>query len=183
MIFIAVLCTITSLKGFEMLKLQSRDRKKVRIKGQGERDAKERFQNSANNPPPLQHTVSMTHHYFVTPRISETNLGGHIGGVTIPVWFEEARFAFFRDTLKGADFRHFVVRYEVDFKKEIFYGAEVEVQTVAEKIGNSSIVLSHDVCQNSELCATGKSIIVYIDKQTRQATPIPKEFRVLLQPG
>lgn len=125
----------------------------------------------------------MTHHYSITPRISETNQGGHIGGVVIPVWFEEARFAFFNDTFDNVEFRHFVVRYEVDFKKEIFYGTAVEVRTVAEKIGNSSIVLSHDVCQNDEICATGKSIVVYIDKETRQATAIPKDFRVLLQPG
>ena len=62
----------------------------------------------------------MTHHYSITPRISETNLGGHIGAVVIPVWFEEARFAFINEILQGAGFRHFLVRYEIDFKKEIF---------------------------------------------------------------
>ena len=123
----------------------------------------------------------MIHHYSITPRISETNLGGHIGAVVIPVWFEEARFAFINETLRGAGFRHFMVRYEIDFKKEIFYGTRVKIHTFVEKIGSSSITFIQEVIQNEDICAIGKSVSVYIDSETRKAKPIPQETKVLLQ--
>lgn len=123
----------------------------------------------------------MIHHYSITPRISETNLGGHIGAVVIPVWFEEARFAFINETLREDGFRHFMVRCEIDFKKEIFYGTRVKIHTFVEKIGNSSITFVQKVIQNENICAIGKSVSVYIDSETRKAQPIPQETKVLLQ--
>lgn len=121
----------------------------------------------------------MTHHYSITPRISETNLGGHIGAVVIPVWFEEARFAFIDEILQGAEFLHFIARYEIDFKKEIFYGTPVKIHTFVEKIGNRSITFSQEVIQNRELCAIGKSVAVSIDFQTRKTKSLPEETKLL----
>lgn len=123
----------------------------------------------------------MIHHYSITPRISETNLGGHIGAVVIPVWFEEARFAFINETLQGAGFRHFLVRYEIDFKKEIFYGTIAKIHTFVEKIGNRSITFGQEVIQNGDICATGKSVVVHIDSETRKAKSIPQETKGLFQ--
>lgn len=123
----------------------------------------------------------MIHHYSITPRISETNLGGHIGAVVIPVWFEEARFAFINDMLNGSEFRHFLVRYEIDFKKEIFYGKMVKVHTFVEKIGDRSITFGQEVIQNEEICAAGKSVVVYIDSATRKPEYIPQETKALFQ--
>ncbi|MFV0438255.1 MAG: acyl-CoA thioesterase [Desulfopila sp.] len=119
----------------------------------------------------------MTHQYSITPRISETNLGGHIGAVVIPVWFEEARFAFIRQALQGAGFRHFLIHYEIDFKKEIFYGTIANIHTSVEKIGNRSLTFAQEVVQNAEICATGKSVVVHIDAETRKAISIPDETK------
>lgn len=123
----------------------------------------------------------MAHHLSITPRISETNLGGHIGAVVIPVWFEEARFAYLNETLKGAEFRHFIVRFEIDFKKEIFYGTPVKIHTFVEKIGNSSFTLAQEVIQDGEICAVGKAVAVYVDSETRKVKPIPQEAAALFQ--
>lgn len=123
----------------------------------------------------------MTHHYSITPRISETNLGGHIGAVVIPVWFEEARFAFINEILQGAGFRHFLVRYEIDFKKEIFYGTIAKIHTFVEKIGNRSIIFGQEVIQNGDICVIGKSVVVHIDSETCEAEYIPEETKKLFQ--
>jgi acyl-CoA thioester hydrolase len=121
----------------------------------------------------------MMHHYSITPRISETNLGGHIGAVVIPVWFEEARFAFISETLQGAGFRHVLVRYEIDFKKEIFYGTIATIHTFVEKIGSRSITFGQEVIQNGDICAIGKSVVVHIDSGTRKAESIPQATKEL----
>ena len=123
----------------------------------------------------------MIHHYSITPRISETNLGGHIGAVVIPVWFEEARFAFINEKLQGAGFRHFLVRYEIDFKKEIFYGIVAKIHTHVEKIGDRSITFGQEVIQNGDICAIGKSVAVHIDSEIRKAKSIPQETKELFQ--
>ena len=127
--------------------------------------------------------VREIHHYSITPRISETNLGGHIGAVVIPVWFEEARFAFLNETLQGDRFRHFLVRYEIDFKKEIYYGTIVTIRTFVEKTGNCSMTFGQEVIQNADICAVGKTVAVHIDPDTRKAKPIPQEVKALLLPS
>lgn len=123
----------------------------------------------------------MIHHYSITPRISETNLGGHIGAVVIPVWFEEARFAFINETLQGVGFRHFIVRYEIDFKKEIFYGIIAKIHTFVEKIGGRSITFGQKVIQNGDICVIGKSTVVHIDSETRKMKSISQETKALFQ--
>jgi len=125
----------------------------------------------------------MIHNYCITPRISETNLGGHIGAVVIPVWFEEARFAFIEETLGGAGFLHYQVRYEIDFKKEIFHGTVATINTFVEKIGDHAITFGQQVIQNGDICAIGKSVVVHVDAKTHKAKSIPPETKELFLPA
>ena len=120
---------------------------------------------------------------IIRPRISETNLGGHIGAVVIPVWLEEARFEFINAALNGQSLRHFLVRYELDFRKEIFYGVDVVVETTVQKIGSRSVVFQQTVRQNDIVCAEGISTIAHIDSETKKTKIIPHDIKRLLESG
>jgi len=93
------------------------------------------------------------------------NGAGHISNTDFPAWLEESRIEFLQSARKGNTFEYFLARIELDFKKEIFLGADVLIKFSAEKIGNSSLAISQDVWQNDTLFAESRSVLVHINKQ------------------
>jgi acyl-CoA thioester hydrolase len=78
------------------------------------------------------------------PRFCDTDALGHINNTLLPVWFEQARdpvFRFFTPDLNPADWRLIVAKIELEFKRELFYGREVEIITSVQRIGNASFQL------------------------------------------
>ncbi|ATC93195.1 acyl-CoA thioesterase [Pseudoalteromonas tunicata] len=102
----------------------------------------------------------------IAPRFSETDVLGHINNTVLPVWFEAARvpiFKFFTPNLDPHQWRLIVAKIEVTFKGELFYGQDVEVKTMIEKIGGSSFVILQQAWQHGQCCAEGKTVMVRYD--------------------
>jgi len=100
------------------------------------------------------------------PRFSETDVLGHINNTVLPVWFEAARapiFRFFTPDLNPHDWKLIIANVEVSFVGELFYGAEVTINSSIEKIGNSSFVVRQEAYQNERCCAVGKTVMVRYD--------------------
>ena len=57
----------------------------------------------------------------------------------------------------------------------------MKIHTFVEKIGNRSIIFGQEVIQNGDICAIGKSVVVHIDLETREAEYIPQETKKLFQ--
>lgn len=115
---------------------------------------------------------------IVQPRISETNQGGHIGAIAIPVWFEEGRGEFFKQILEDSHFNFFMIRFDVEFKKEIFYDEEVLIKTQVDSASQSSIHFCQQAWQSGELKAVGKALVARVDAERRKPlrlTPWMKE--------
>ncbi|MCF6441031.1 acyl-CoA thioesterase [Pseudoalteromonas luteoviolacea] len=102
----------------------------------------------------------------IMPRFSETDVLGHINNTVLPVWFEAARapiFKIFTPDLNPHNWKLIVAKVEVIFKGELFYGQEVEVKTMIEKLGNSSFVILQQAWQHGECCAEGRTVMVRYD--------------------
>ncbi|AOT09817.1 acyl-CoA thioesterase [Pseudoalteromonas luteoviolacea] len=102
----------------------------------------------------------------IKPRFSETDVLGHINNTVLPVWFEAARvpiFKIFTPDLNPHNWKLIVAKVEVVFKGELFYGQEVEVKTMIEKLGNSSFVILQQAWQHGECCAEGRTVMVRYD--------------------
>lgn len=102
----------------------------------------------------------------IMPRFSETDVLGHINNTVLPVWFEAARapiFKIFTPDLNPHNWKLIVAKVEVVFKGELFYGQEVEIKTMIEKLGNSSFVILQQVWQHGECCAEGRTVMVRYD--------------------
>lgn len=100
------------------------------------------------------------------PRFSETDVLGHINNTVLPVWFEAARapiFRFFTPDLNPHDWKLIIANVEVSFVGELFYGAEVTINSSIEKVGNSSFVVRQEAYQNERCCAVGKTVMVRYD--------------------
>ena len=120
---------------------------------------------------------------ILTPRITEVNQSGHISNLAIMAWFEDARAditQLLNNNIHGMKFTSVIVRIDCQFKNEVFYGSDVEIKTIVEIIGNSSITINQKAFQKSMLVAESTPVIVYFNSHEKCATPIPDKLRKLL---
>jgi acyl-CoA thioester hydrolase len=117
----------------------------------------------------------------LSPRISETDLVGHVNNVAIAAWFEDLRVRYM-SSLTGwereggiGDFT--LASLTIDFVGETHYGADVVMTMRNVTLGNSSITLEGELHQGDKLTARGKAVMVYWDTQTRRPKRIPDSYR------
>ncbi|MGZ3592228.1 MAG: acyl-CoA thioesterase [Syntrophales bacterium] len=119
---------------------------------------------------------------IITPRISETNITGHIGHTVIPVWLEEGYEEIIQLFSRNlAEPSLITVNMNMDFLHEIFFGKDVEILTSVKKIGTSSFVLHQEVYQGGELCVRASTTLVHFNYSTHKPDPIPKNFLRILK--
>jgi len=117
-------------------------------------------------------------------RFSDTDMLGHVNNVAYVAIIESGRVAFARSGLLGPLTKKFVfvmARIEIDYRAEVHYPADILVGTCLISIGRSSIVLGTGVFTSSFCAATSLTTLVQIDTETRRATPIGKNLRVVME--
>jgi acyl-CoA thioester hydrolase len=118
----------------------------------------------------------------ITPRVSETNITGHIGHTEIPVWLEEGYEEIIRLFSRNlAEPSLITVNMNIDFLHEIFFGKDVEILTGVKKIGTSSFILHQEIYQDSKLCVRASTTLVHFNYSTHKPDPIPKTFLDILK--
>ncbi|AGT32192.1 thioesterase [Geobacillus genomosp. 3] len=120
---------------------------------------------------------------IITPRVSETDGVGHINNTTVPVWFEAGRheiFKLFTPDLSFKRWRMVIIRMEVDYVNQMYYGHDVTVYTGIERIGNTSLTIYEEIHQNGVVCAKGRAVYVNFNFDTGRPEPIPDDIRAKL---
>lgn len=116
----------------------------------------------------------------ITPRVSETDGAGHINNTTVPVWFEAGRHEIFRLFTPDFSFHNWkmvIVKMQVDYVRQIYYGRDAEVRTWIQKIGTKSLVIYEEIHQDGEVCAKGSSTYVNFNFDKQTSEPIPEHIR------
>ena len=119
------------------------------------------------------------------PRFNDTDALGHINNASMVTWMEESRrpiFKIFNPTLSVSKWNLIIARAEMDYISQCFFGKKVVIETGFEKIGNSSMVILHDMRQDGEIFASGKSVMVFFDYKANRSLPIPNNIREALSP-
>ena len=117
--------------------------------------------------------------YPIQPRISETDMMGHINNVSFAIWFEDARVSLMQG-IDGAgihELMFILAQVHIDYRAEVHYGHEVTSRVWVEKTGSSSITFGHEILQNGKVGATGQSVMVHLDAESRRPQPIPDKIR------
>ena len=123
----------------------------------------------------------------ITPRFCDTDLLGHVNNTTLPGWFEQARMPFFDlfcdniATATRSTFPLVLVQLDLDFRREIRLGTEVEVRTAVARLGTSSFTVRQEAWQSGVLCVEGQVVLVHFDHVGRQALPLTPTQRARLQ--
>lgn len=116
----------------------------------------------------------------ITPRLSETDLLGHINNTALGIWYEAGRtpvLDLMRETLIDFDQLMMAVRTEIDYIAELFYGTDVQLYTGFARIGISSVTYYQEAWQNGKKCGRASTTLVYVDNQSRRPKPVPDTVR------
>lgn len=120
----------------------------------------------------------------ITPSFADTDALGHINNASIVVWFEDARRPIFRLFVPDLDPKKWnliLAKIEVDYKSQATYTDEVEITTIVEEIGNSSVTIFHEAFQNGQKIASGTAVLVHYSYKAQKSISIPENIRKVLE--
>lgn len=121
----------------------------------------------------------------VTPRFGDADGLRHINNIALVEWFEVGRNPIFRMFTPDLDLSYekwklILVRTELDYLGQMYYGKDVEIRNYITHIGNSSFTIGHEAWQDGELKAKGKAVLVHFDFLNQKSVPIPDHIKAQL---
>ena len=118
----------------------------------------------------------------------DQDLFKHVNNAVYFRWFESSRVEYWHksglyDALQVSGFGPILASVTCNYKKQIKFPDTVLIGTKVEKLGVSSVTLSHDVFSqsNNAVSANGKSVIVMFDYQSQHPVPIVDEIRAIFE--
>jgi acyl-CoA thioester hydrolase len=72
------------------------------------------------------------------------------------------------------------VHIELDYKRPVAFNDEVVTEIVVTDLGRTSVTYEFTFTHAGEVIATGKIVAVFIDRESRRATPWPADVRAAL---
>lgn len=121
---------------------------------------------------------------IIEPRVSETDGVGHINNTTIPIWLEAGRNPIFKLFTPDDLFQHWkmiILKMNIEYVAQIYFGKNAEVRTWVKRIGNTSLELYEEIHQEGHLCVKGTAVYVNFNLETQTSEPIPEPIRMELQ--
>lgn len=124
----------------------------------------------------------MEHALFKTPvavRFKDLDAMGHVNNAVYATYFEEARAAFARQVLglTSLDAFDFVVaRLEIDFRRPVRYGEEIEAALWIGRVGQRSFTLEYRLSTGGDPVAEGRSVQVFYDYASGAPKAVPPGF-------
>jgi len=127
------------------------------------------------------------HFQPITTRWHDNDIYGHVNNVTYYSFFDSAVNTYLIER-GGLDIHEgavvgFVVSSSCDYFASIAYPDLIEVGVRVSKLGNSSVQYELAVFKagESEACAAGRFVHVFVDRESNQPVSIPEGLRAALQ--
>lgn len=106
---------------------------------------------------------------------------GHVNNGRYLDYFQQARIEWL-ESLK-LDMKQnegpVVIHIAATFFKPVVYPATLTLKSSLHGLGNSSLMMDHEIYQNDQLMTQGVSKIVWVDYQKNKSVPIPESIRKL----
>lgn len=124
------------------------------------------------------------HTTTLTVRFGETDLAGHVNNAVYLSYLEEARLTFLREVLKLDDVPFILASAKLDFLGQMRYPDSMVITCGVSRIGRSSFDMVHQLFRlpDHALALTAIVTLVAFDYQLQRPTPIPQNWRQLLEP-
>lgn len=119
----------------------------------------------------------------ISVRYNDLDPLGHVNNAAMAIFLEQARCELITPRLRAhSRFLDMVLAStKLDYLKELHYPGEVEIGTIATRIGTKSFELAHGVFQNGVCAGTGSVVMVVFDLEKRASALPPADVRALLE--
>ena len=124
--------------------------------------------------------------YFtnVTTRYSDQDELGHINNCSYVAYVEAGRVQFLsglldQDLYPGIDF--ILARVSINYIRETYYPGVIVVGSRILKLGTKSITTGYGLFKDSHCVATGKSVTIFFEVESRNTIAIPTDIRATLE--
>ncbi len=128
-------------------------------------------------------TDAFRHRTTIQVRFRDTDSFGHVNNAVFFSYAELARIRYFVDLLqpeRGFEGMPLILaRVECDFRSPILFGQEITVQTRVDRIGRSSIAMSHRMTATPDDRVVGEvqSVLVTYNYTAARSVPVPDDWR------
>jgi acyl-CoA thioester hydrolase len=116
----------------------------------------------------------------VTLRPTDLDDVGHVNNVIFAALTAAGRVDFILARLMphvaaGSDF--WLVRFEIDYLRQLHYPGTVRVGTAVERAGRSSITLAHELRAGEDVAARCRSVLVHVDPKSGKSMALPEALK------
>jgi acyl-CoA thioester hydrolase len=131
-------------------------------------------------------TDELRHRTPIQVRFRDTDAFGHVNNAVFFTYIELARVRYLIDVLElNEPFERMpliLARVELDFRSPILFGEAVEVATRVDRIGRSSIGMSHRLTAGADrrLAGESSSVLVTYDYSEARPIPVPDGWRTMI---
>ena len=128
-------------------------------------------------------TDEFAHRTTLQVRFRDIDAFGHVNNAVFFSYVEQARIRYLLDVLAPSDpfdrLPLILARVELDFRAPIYFGDEVTVDTRVDRIGRSSIGMSHRMTAGTDGRVVGDvdTVLVTYDYATSAPIPVPEGWR------
>jgi acyl-CoA thioester hydrolase len=128
-------------------------------------------------------TDAFRHRTTIQVRFRDADSFGHVNNAVFFSYVELARIRYLVDLLqpeRGFEGMPLILaQVECDFRSPILFGQEVTVETRVDRIGRSSIAMSHRMTASPDDRVVGdvQSVLVTYDYSAARPMPVPEDWR------
>lgn len=119
---------------------------------------------------PLRHTA--------VTRVADLDHNGHVNGVRICEFYEDARADFHR-TMTVRSVRAFVAQFNVRYLAEVRWPCTLQVATGVTQVGNSSFQIGQALFQGERCVGQADTVLVHVVEGASR--PLPHVYRAALE--
>lgn len=138
-----------------------------------------------NTDQPLNHFPAVA---TIPVQWGDQDIFQHVNNAVYFRWFESSRVEYWHqsglfEALKTSGFGPILASVTCNYKRQIKFPDTVLIGSKVEKLGISSVTLTHEVFSesNNAVSATGKSVIVLFDYRSQHPVPIEDKFRDIFE--
>jgi acyl-CoA thioester hydrolase len=128
-------------------------------------------------------TDEYRHRTTLHVRFRDIDAFGHVNNAVFFSYVEQARIDYLLEVLESAGpfdrLPLILARVELDYRSPIMFGEDVVVDTRVDRIGGSSIAMTHRMTAGTDARLVGdvQSVLVTYDYDAARPMPVPDEWR------
>ena len=121
--------------------------------------------------------MPFVHHETV--RFRDLDSLGHVNNAVYATYLEQARIAFL-ERFGATQFQMILARLEIDFRKQVGAGEEVEIEVRPGGVGTRSFRLEYTIRAGARVAAEAASVLVAYDYDNERTVEVPSPWREAL---